>query len=201
MTTLRKAPVDHPVNELIAGRWSPRGLSERRVEPATLAQMFEAARWAPSSFNEQPWSYIVATRDQPEAFEKLGSLLVEGNAWARRGYVLALSVATLGFQRNGKPNVHAWHDVGAASENLFLQAAALGIGMHEMAGFDRERARQVYGLDAGHDPVAMIAIGYPGNPADLPEPLRSREAAPRQRRPIREFVFEGEWGKAAGFAR
>ena len=201
MSVLRKAPVEQPVNELIAGRWSPRALSPRRIDRATLATLFEAARWAPSCFNEQPWRYLFATQDDPAAFETLASLLVPGNAWAKNGYLLALSVAHLVFARNNRPNPHAWHDVGAASENMFLQASELGLYMHEMAGFDRERATALLAPDAQLEPVAMIAIGYPGDPASLAEPQRAGETAPRTRMPVSAFAFEGAWGKPAVFTR
>jgi len=201
MSVLRKAPADWPVNELIGGRWSPLSFSGRPVEPEKLAAVFEAARWAPSSFNEQPWGYVMATQREPESFQALGALLVDGNAWARSAFVLSLSVARTVFVRNGKPNPHAWHDVGAASEKMFLQAAELGLGMHQMAGFDRVRAREVLGLDDKHEPVAMIALGYPGDPALLPETLRTRGAAPRKRFPIEDFVHAGIWGSPARFTR
>jgi len=194
---MREAPAARSINPLIAGRWSPRAISSQRIEREKIAILFEAARWAPSSFNEQPWRYVIATQDEPEWFQRLGSLLVEGNSWARSAYLLALSVAKLAFDRNGKPNVHAWHDVGAASENMFLQATELGIAMHQMAGFDRERARALLGLDSNHDPVAMIAIGYPGDPEKLSEKLRESERAPRKRSTMDRFVFEGSWGQTA----
>src|SRR5262249_37142297 len=131
--TIRKAPVDWPVNELIARRWSSRAFSGKPVEREKLARLFEAARWAPSCFNEQPWRYVIAAQDDPVGFERLASTLVDANLWARNAYLLALSVAKLRFDRSGKPNVHAWHDVGAASENMFLQATELGLYMHQMA--------------------------------------------------------------------
>ena len=197
MSHEKRAATERPINDLIARRWSPRAISGRSVEREKLAALFEAARWAPSCFNEQPWKYVFATRDDPQGFETLSSLLVEGNSWAKEAYVLAISVARLSFQRNGRPNPHAWHDVGAASENMFLQATELGLCMHEMAGFDRGRARQVLELDADHDPVAMIAIGYRGSPDDLPEKLRERELEPRVRLSVERFVFEGAWGVPA----
>jgi nitroreductase len=197
MNVLKPAPVARPINGLIAGRWSPRAISGRPVEREMIARMFEAARWAPSCFNEQPWRYVMATQDEPAWFESLASLLVDANAWAKQAYLLVMSVTRLAFERNGKQNPHAWHDVGAASENMFLQATELGLCMHQMAGFDRARARATLGLDANHEPVAMIAIGYPGNPADLPEPLREKEAAPRQRLAVEQFVYEKQWGQSA----
>lgn len=201
MSVLRKAPVELPVNQLIAGRWSPRALSPKKIEREVIATLFEAARWAPSCFNEQPWRYLFATQDDPAAFDALASLLVPGNAWAKNGYLLALSVAHGVFERNGKPNPHAWHDVGAASENMFLQAAELGLYMHEMAGFDRERASALLASDARLEPVAMVAVGYPGDPAALVEAQRAGETAPRQRMPATGFVFEGTWGKPAVFQK
>ena len=196
---LRPAPVSRPINSLLAGRWSSRSIGGARIERETIARLFEAARWAPSCFNEQPWRYVIATQDEAEAFNRLASCLTEGNAWAKSAWLLVLSVAKLAFDRNGKPNPHAWHDVGAASENMFLQAAELGLHMHEMAGFDRQRARAELRLDANHEPVAMIAIGYPGDPAALPDALRAKEETPRVRIPVESFVFEGTWGSPARF--
>ena len=187
------------MNDLIAGRRSSLSFSGRKVEREKLASLFEAARWAPSCYNEQPWRYVMATKDEPEAFERLAGCLVEGNSWAKSANVLALSVAKLTFDHNGRPNSYAWHDLGAASENMFVQAMDLGLHMHQMAGFDRDRARAELGLDVNHDPVAMIAIGYPGDPAALEEKLRAREKAPRQRIPLERFVFDGVWGRPARF--
>jgi nitroreductase len=188
-----------PIDEFFTRRWSSRSFSSRAIEPEKLNILFEAARWAPSCFNEQPWRYVVATQDEAGEFGVLASLLVEGNAWAKSAYLLALSVAKLRFERNGKPNLHAWHDVGAASVSMALQASELGLNMHQMAGFDRQRARAALSLDDGHDPVAMIAVGFPGDPAALSETLRARETAPRERLPIDQFVFGGAWGRPARF--
>jgi nitroreductase len=199
VSVMRRAETDHPVLEVIAGRWSPRAISPRPVEREKLASLFEAARWAPSSFNEQPWRYVLATREKQADFDRLAGLLVEGNAWARQAGVLALSVAKLTWSRNGKPNRHALHDVGAASLCMFLQATSMGLFMHEMAGFDVARARAELGIPDDHEPVAMIAIGYPGDPASLAEPLRASESAPRCRQPITSWVLEGDWKTAASF--
>jgi nitroreductase len=168
------------------------------VDAATLLSLLEAARWAPSSFNEQPWSFIVGTRDEPEVYNRLVSCLVEFNArWAARAPVLMLSVARLAFERNGDPNRHAFHDVGMAAENLMIQATALGLVVHQMAGFDVEKAREVFGIPQGYEPCAMIALGYLGDRESLPESLRQREEAPRVRKPISEFVFGARWGKTS----
>jgi nitroreductase len=184
-----------PIHELIAARWSPRAFAPRAVEPEVLGSLLEAARWAPSCFNEQPWSFLVAPAADADSFERLAACLSEGNAWAKRAPVLMLSVAKLAFDRNGKPNRHAYHDVGLAVENLVLQAQALGLSVHQMAGFDVERARANLGIPAGHDPVAMIAVGYRGSADDLPDALRERELAPRSRKALAAFAFGARWGE------
>jgi nitroreductase len=140
---------------------------------------------------------VVATKEDSAGHERLGSVLAPGNAWARMAPVLALSVA--GLDRGpDKPNRHAYHDVGLATENLFIQAVSMGLAVHVMAGFNVEMAREVFSIPARHDPVTMIAIGYPGDPGSLPEDLRQKDIAPRQRKPIREFVFSGKFGQPAG---
>jgi nitroreductase len=196
----KPAPSEVPIHELIARRWSPRAFADRPVNAATLRQLFEAARWAASSYNAQPWLYIVATREQPEEFQKMLGCLVEFNqAWAKAAPVLAISIAQLKFQHDGTPNLHAAHDVGAAGALLSLQATALGLAVHQMAGFDAERARKTYGIPADYQPIAAIAIGWPGDPASLPDKLRERETAPRARKPVSEFVFSSSWGQKAPF--
>lgn len=197
MRTMEKlADVTYPIHELIRRRWSPRAFADWPVEPEKLRSLLEAARWAPSSFNAQPWNFIVATRDNREEFQRMLSCLVEGNvSWAKNAPVLMLSVAKLQFEPNGKPNRHALHDVGLAVENLVIQATALDLMVHQMAGIHVEKAREVYRIPEGYEAVAGIAIGYPGDPATLPEPMRERERAPRTRKPLESFVFSGRWGQ------
>ncbi len=196
------APVDHPVHELIQRRWSPRVFSDRPVEAATLLTVLEAARWAPSSFNEQPWSLIVATRETPEHFERLLACLTPGNqSWARHAPVLMLSVAKLAFERNGKPNRHALHDVGLASAQLALQATALGLAVHFMAGFDGALARETFGIPDGFEPGAAAALGYSEEIDRLSDEARERELAPRRRKPLEDFVFSQRWGEPAAAVR
>ncbi len=190
----KPAPTQLPIHDLIRRRWSPRSFSPEPVPRDLLVTIFEAARWAPSCFNEQPWSFVVCTSEDPPSHERAAGVLSPGNAWARSAPVLALSLARPFFSRNGKPNPHAWHDVGAAAENLFLEALHQGLAMHEMAGFDRAKAREAFSLPEGVEPVAMIAIGYPGDPDALPEPLRERELAPRSRKTLEEIVFAGRFG-------
>jgi nitroreductase len=196
----RAAPTDVPVHELIQNRWSPRAFAEKPVSAETLRALFEAARWAPSSNNEQPWAYLVASQEDAENFAKMLSVLVEFNAsWARNAPVLALSVAHLKTQREGKPNRVALHDVGSATAQLTFEANSRGLLVHQMAGFDAEKARQAFAIPADWEPVAAIALGYPGNPESLPERLREREIAPRIRKPMGEFVMSGTWGHTAPF--
>jgi len=196
----KRAPTDFPVHDFIAERWSPRAFSDKPVAPDVLQSLFEAARWAPSSSNEQPWAYIVATKDDPENFAKLVSVLVPFNVtWARHAPVLALAVAELSFAKNGTPNRNAQYDVGAASAWLTVEATTRGLFVHQMAGYDHDKAREVFRIPAGWEPIAAMAIGYPGDPDSLPQPLRDREVAPRTRKPISAFVMSVSWGKKAPF--
>jgi len=189
------AETRYPIHELLRERWSPRAFADRMVEPEKLRSLLEAARWAPSSSNEQPWSFIVATKEHAGEYERLLSCLVEGNVrWAQHAPVLMLSVATLVFERNQKPNRHAFHDVGLAVENLIIQGTALGLFVHQMAGFHTDRARETYGIPDGYDPVAAMVIGYLDDPGRLPDDLREREMAQRTRKPLESFVFSGQWG-------
>jgi len=198
----KPAPSDFPVHELIRERWSPRAFADKPVPQDVLRSIFEAARWAPSSNNEQPWAYIVATNDDKENFEKMLSVLVEFNAgWAKSASVVALAVARLTFAKNNTPNRNAQYDTGAASALLSMEATAHGLAVHQMAGFDPEKARQVFGIPPGWEPIAALAIGYQGDPASLPPPLKDREIAPRTRKPIAEFVMAGQWGHTAPFAK
>jgi nitroreductase len=196
----KPAPSDFPVHQLIIDRWSPRAFSERPVPPDVLRSLFEAARWAPSSNNEQPWAYIVATHDDHENFAKMLSVLVEFNAsWAKSAPMLALAVAELNFAKNNAPNRNAQYDTGAATALLSVEATARGLAVHQMAGFDPAKAREVFAIPAGWEAIAAIAIGYPGDPNSLPQPLKDRELAPRTRKPLSEFVMAGHWGHTASF--
>jgi nitroreductase len=193
----KRAACDHSIDDLLARRWSPRAFSERAVDAETVCSLLEAARWAPSCFNEQPWSFIVATKENPEVFSKLLGCLREANQiWARQAPVLMVAVAKAAFDHNGKPNRHSGHDVGLAVENLMLQAVSMGLFAHAMAGFDAGRVREAYGVPEGHDPLVAIALGYPGDPGMLPDDLKERETAPRERKPLVRFVFGRFWGNS-----
>ena len=193
----KPADNQYPIHELIKQRWSPLAFNIRPVEPEKIASLLEAARWAASCFNEQPWFFIVATQDNAQEYEKLFSCLVEANqTWAKDAPLLMLSVAKLSFTRNNKPNRHALHDLGFAVGNLTLQAQALGLFVHQMGGFDADKARTLYSIPEDYEPVAAIAIGYPGNLSQLDEDLQQRELSPRSRKPLTEFVFRGNWNQS-----
>jgi nitroreductase len=187
---------DFPIEDFLARRWSPRAFSQKAVPAEALCSLLEAARWAPSCFNEQPWRFIVATKEEPEAFETLLGCLREANRiWAGRAPVLMVVAAKAAFDHNGKPNRHAGHDVGLAVENLMLQAVAMGMFAHAMAGFDAAKVRETCGVPEGYDPLVAVAVGYPGDPGDLPEDLKERELAPRERKPLESLAFGTVWGK------
>jgi nitroreductase len=190
-----KAVTDYPVNELIASRWSPYSFANRAVSDEDLRSLFEAARWAPSSNNEQPWSYIIAKREDADEFGRLLSCLVVFNqVWAKAASVLALSFSRLNFASNNEPNSAAIHDLGLAAGNLVLEATTRGLSVHQMAGILPDRARELYSVPEGYEPKTAIAIGYAGEPIELPEKLRARDSARRPRKPLKEFMFSGKWG-------
>jgi nitroreductase len=195
----KPAQTDYPINELMRRRWSPRAFQEGRpVERETVLTLLEAARWAPSCFNDQPRHFLVFDGSDAEALERARACLSPGNAWALKAPVLMLSVARETFEQNGKPNRWAQHDTGLATENLLLEAVELGLAAHPMAGYDAERARSEFGIPEGFTPIAMIAIGYPyrGKLEGLDEKLRAKELASRERKPIGEIAFAGFWGRS-----
>ena len=189
--------VAHPVHDLIRRRWSPRAFNPtRRVEPTKLLSILEAARWAPSSFNGQPWNFLVATKDGPADYERMLGCLVEFNQnWAKSAPVLMIAVAAKAFTHNNKPNAHALYDTGAAVAYLTVEATARGLHVHQMAGFDAQKVREAYAVPDMAEPIAAIALGYLGDAGALPEDLQKKELAPGQRKRIDEFVFAGGWGK------
>ena len=190
-----KKPADtqYPIHDVLRQRWSPRAFDDRSIEPEKLRSLFEAARWAPSSNNQQPWRFLVATKENKAGYDRLFNCLMEGNqTWAHRAPVLLLSVAELQFE-DGSQNRHALHDTGMAAENLVIQATVLGLAAHQMAGFRIDQARADCQIPDGYEPVAMIAIGYPGDPALLSDRLRVREVQPRSRKPVKEFVYSTTW--------
>lgn len=196
----KPAETQYPVLNAIRDRWSPRAFADTPVESAKLGSLFEAARWAASAFNEQPWRFIVATKDDPAEYDKALGCLVEANqAWAKAAPVLVLTVISTTFKKNGNDNRVAQHDLGQAAAHLTLQAAALGLATHQMAGVDLDKVREAYSVPDGFEPQTAIAIGYPGDPDTLPEGwARDAETAPRSRNGFGEFVFTGKFGDASG---
>ena len=197
----KPADTNHPIHDLLRRRWSPRVFADKSIETEKLRSCLEAARWAPSCYNEQPWFFLVATKENRTEYDRMLGCLVEFNqGWAKSAPVLMISVASLQFSRNGKPNRHGVHDVGLAVENMVIQAMAHNIFTHQMAGFDVDKTRNTYSIPDGFEPVAAIALGYMGNPQTLPEDLRKRELEPGTRKSMDAFVFSGRWGQKAPFA-
>lgn len=194
----KPAPTQLPIAELIARRWSPRALDpDRPVSRDHLLALLEAARWAPSCFGDQPWRYLVWDRFRdPAGWRQAFECLAEGNqVWVKNAPLLLLAVAAPNFAHNGQPNRWAQYDTGAASENLCLQATALGLVAHQMGGFDPDQAKARFDIPVDHVCMAMIAVGHPGAVETLPEVLRDKERAPRERKSLDRFVFEGGWGR------
>ena len=197
---LKPAPADHPIHELIRHRWSPRAFSTRPIPAEILRSLFEAARWAPSCSNEQPWAFLIATLDDSESHARLLSTLDPSNqAWAQHAPALGMAISELNFARNGRPNRNASYDTGAALANLTVEATSHGLFVHQMAGFDPQKARELFQIPHGWEPIAAFVIGYPGDPEALPQNLRERELGARSRKPISEFVMSGTWGHRAPF--
>ena len=192
---IKKAEIDHPILNELARRWSPYGFEDRMVSESDLRSLFEAARWAASSYNEQPWNYIVATKSDTHEFAKLLSCLADANqAWAKAAPVLVLCVVSLRFVKNATENRAAVHDLGLADGNLVVEATNRGLSVHQMIGIFPELARDLYRIPTHYEAWTAMAIGYRGDPADLSGELRERDMAPRQRKPLNKFVFTGQWG-------
>lgn len=178
-----------PVMDVIKNRRSRRAYSDRLVESDKIHSLFEAARWAPSSLNEQPWYYVYATRDQ-ELWQKIFESLSESNkVWAQNAPLLICSLARRNFIRFNTPNPSARYDLGAANAFLSLQAAHLGLNVHQIAGFDANVVVRNLGVPERYEPVIVMAIGYPGDIQALPDKLKEREVAPRERYLKKEFVM------------
>ncbi|HBE19651.1 MAG TPA: nitroreductase [Cyanobacteria bacterium UBA11149] len=189
------ASTDYPIHELLAQRWSPYEFEDRPVSEADLCSLFEAARWAASSYNEQPWSYIIATKDNPKQFAKLLSCLVDANQiWAKNAPAIALGIVKLKFTHNNQDNRCAIHDLGLASANLVVEAMARGIYVHQMGGILPDKARDLFNIPDGFEAWTGMAIGYHGNAIALPDAMKERDSIPRQRKPLPQFVFSENWG-------
>ena len=190
------AKTDFPIHDLIARRWSARAFSTKKVEKSKLFSILEAARWAPSSRNEQPWRYIVFTDDNPEKIDKARSVLLEINNYAKRAPILICAITKKTYSDNRICNKLHFHDLGAANENMFLESFNQGLIMHEMGGFDREKARVIFNIPEDYEVGVMIAIGYQGSHKILPERYREKPDSPRERKPLSEIAFLEELGNA-----
>ena len=192
----------YPIHEHLALRWSPRAFADKPVAAETLGSLFEAARWAASCYNEQPWRFLVAHRGQQDEYRKMLSCLVEGNqSWAIQAPVLGLGIAKKTFSLNGKLNKFAHHDLGLATAGLMAQATALGLHVHAMGGILAERAVELYRVPDDFDVLTGFAIGYLGDPDSLDESARASELEPRIRKPLTETVFSSGWGSPAAFLK
>jgi nitroreductase len=189
---LKVRTADHPIEPLFLKRWSPRALTGQPVSEADLNRLFEAARWAPSTYNEQEWRYLYARRDTPHWATFMGILAEANQVWCRNAGVLLVVLSKKTFTKNGKPNPVHTFDAGLSSMNLLLQAASMGLVGHGMAGFDRDKARSELKVPDDYSVEAMIAIGHLGDPDALPEQMRSGEA-PSQRKKITEIAREGQF--------
>ncbi|MFH0736875.1 MAG: nitroreductase family protein [bacterium] len=178
----------YKINDLIKKRWSPRSFSEKSIENNILLSIFEAARWAPSSMNEQPWIYYYAKKSEA-GFEKILNCLVPANIiWAKNADVLIISTANKKYKRGNSPNRHYMYDTGSANQNLLLQALEYDIFGHPMGGFDIEKTKNLLSLTEEIEPVCIIALGYLDKPEKLEEPHRQRETAERKRKPLEEII-------------
>lgn len=190
---------EHPILPQLTQRRSPRAYTAQPVPAEVLQQLFTAAGSAASCFGEQPWRFIVGSKaSSPEAFQKiLGTLAPFNQTWVKEAPVLAISVAKTTFSHDNNPNAWAKHDVGQAVATLAVQAVELGLQIHQMAGFSPDAARTAFSIPEGYEPVAVFTIGYPAAADAVPADLRERDLAPRTRKPLAEFMFEGNWPQPA----
>jgi nitroreductase len=197
VNSLKQAPAVDGVLPVVLGRWSARSFAEREVSAADLRRVFEAARWTASSYNEQPWRFLVGVKNSP-TYQKIFSTLIGFNqSWAAAAPVLILGAASTKFSHNGSENGNALYDLGAAASYLTLQAAALGFTTHQMAGYDQEAARKAFEIPEDYALGAVIALGYQGEPAALGnEQMIGMETSSRTRKAQSEFVLSG-WGEPA----
>lgn len=192
------AQPDHDILDLFRKRWSPRAFASRPVEPEKIQRMLEAARWTMSSYNEQTWRYVVATKADGEAYDRLLQCLKEYNrTWAQNAPVLLMSFVRTTFTKNDTPNRCAPHDVGAASAALTFQATAMGLYVHQMAGILPDVARETYDVPGTFEPMAGLAVGYLGSLDMLPDSIQEGETTRRTRKPLSAFVFGETWNETA----
>lgn len=189
-TPKKKADTKYPIHNLLQKRWSPRAFSDRSIPQKKLNQLFEAARWAPSSYNEQPWRFITARKEDEESFEKLSLVLNDFNQkWAAEAPVLVLGLAKTTFDMDGRDNPHAEHDLGQAIAHLTFEATRHDLFVHQMAGILPDKAQELYDLPDDLKPLTMFAIGYRGEADTLEEELREQETSSRNRKDLDEIII------------
>jgi nitroreductase len=185
---------EYKINSIFTDRWSPRAMSGEELADEEFLPLFEAARWAPSSYNNQPWRFVIAKRNTPE-WEILFSLMGEFNqSWTKNAAVLVVIISSTNFEHNGKPSRTHSFDTGSAWENLALEGAFKGVVVHGMEGFDYDKAKTDLSIPDGYSVEAMVAIGKPGKKEDLPEMLRDKET-PSDRKPLKDLIFHGKFGQ------
>jgi len=182
------APTNQPILDAIKNRWSPLAFADNPVSEKEVNILLESASWSSSAYNEQPWQYAVGYRGD-DIYVKIAETLVDGNAWARTVPVLLMSISKTYFEHGHRPNRHYGHDTGAANQLMHIQATSMGLYIHQMSGFDTEKARELLNIDDEHDPITIIAVGYPGDPSDLSPEMRERQEAVRQRKPLDEMLW------------
>ncbi|MBE0646530.1 MAG: nitroreductase family protein [Bacteroidales bacterium] len=192
-----KKPADnnYPINELSRERWSPRAFADKPVETRHAASLLEAARWSPSAINEQPWRFILGIKGD-SSWEKLFDTLIGWNKqWADRAPLLLMVVGKENYSSNGKPNNFHAYDCGQAMAHITLEATNLGLFTHQMGGFSVEKATELFQIPDGYKPLAVMAIGHYGDPDTLPEEMKERELASRERKELKELIFSGKFGE------
>ncbi|WP_338768143.1 nitroreductase family protein [Bernardetia sp. ABR2-2B] len=188
--------MSNSILSIIEERWSPRAFSSKSISKEDLNLLFKAAGKAASCFNEQPWRFVYAHKEDTENFNLLLECLVEFNQeWAKNASVLVATVAKKSFSNNGKPNQHSWHDLGLAMGNMSLQAMSMDIYLHNMAGYDKERTVKNLNITADFEPVSFVAIGYVGDKNQLPNDLKEQETPESPRKDLDEITFVGQMGK------
>jgi len=198
----RLAQTSKPIHDLLARRWSPRAFDPNRpVSRDQLKVLLEAGRWAPSCNGDEPWRYLIWDKGRdPAGWQKAYDCLSENNKkWVKNVPLLMLSCAGSNFEATGKPNRWTQHDTGAASVSMALQAGAMGLVIHQMGGWDADKARAAFAIPPEYTPMAMIAVGYQASPDILDEETKAKEMRPRGRKPVVERFYEGGWGKGVAF--
>ena len=189
---------DFMIHDIIKNRFSTRAFSDKSIDKDIITSLFEAARWSPSSRNEQPWRFIAGIKEEQTTFNKIAGILNPTNyIWASKAPLLILTIAKLNINSTEQVNKHALHDLGLAIANLTFQASASVLYVHQMGGFDQQKARDIFTIPENYEPVTVLAVGYKGDLELLPENLRTRELSERKRKDLSDMVFSDKFGKSS----